>query len=140
MKFNFKGFGTTKKTLSPELKEAMQLIDAQSHGYKWLVSNTSNDKEASQKLAQFVMRCLGFVKKQDSSIGRGEKMSKKRLDLFQMQFARMLAYNFYAQMAVALAEIEPTGVEGMSIHKTICALCEATDEQLQNLDKMFPVA
>ena len=132
MKNVFKGFGTPNK---PDIKE---LVDSNIKGYGWLKSQVSDDKEASQKLAQFVMRCLGFIKDKEDTMPAKKKLTKQKFELYQMQFARMLAYGYYTDMAIALAEFEPTGVEGMSIPKTIGALCEATDEQLQNLAQMFP--
>ena len=127
----FKGFGKPKKL------DLRQFVDTNLKGYGWLKSQVSDDKDASQKLAKFVMRCLGFIKDKEATTPAQKKLSKEDLDLYQMQFARMLAYGYYTQMSLALAEFEPTGVEGMTVSKTIDVLSEATDEQLQNLEAMF---
>lgn len=130
----FKGFGKPNKRIRRDIK---QFVDVNLKGYGWLQTQLSNDKEASQRLAQFVMRCLGIIKDNNSTVTELKKLSKNGKDNFQMEFARMLTYSYYTQMAIALAEFEPTGVEGMSVSKTVDALCEATDEQLENLNTMF---
>lgn len=129
----FKGFGKPKKRVDPDLK---RFVDANLKGYAWLKAQVSDDKDASQKLAKFVMRCLGIIKDMKIAPTR-EKLSGEKYALYQLQFARMLAYGYYTQMSVALAEFEPTGVDGMSITKTVDVLMRATDEQLQNLEAMF---
>ena len=130
----FKGFGKPKEETNPDLK---RFVDANLKGYGWLKDQVSEDKDASQKLAQFVMRCLGFVKDKEAETPARKKLSGEKLDLYQMQFARMLAYGYYTQMSIALAEFEPTGVDGMSVTKTVDVLMQATDEQLQNLEAMI---
>lgn len=130
----FKGFGKPKEGANPELK---QFVDANLKGYGWLRAQVSDDKDASQKLAQFVMRCLGFIKDKEVTTPARKKLTKDKYDLYQMQFARMLAYGYYTQMSIALAEFEPTGVEGMTVSKTVDALSQATDKQLENLEEMF---
>ena len=124
----FKGFGQSKPQIEQEFKD---FVDTHSKGYAWLRDKVSNDKDASQKLAQFVMRCLRLIKAEDFKVF--EKLSGDRLEQFQMQSARMLAYGYYTDMSVALAQNEPTGIGGMSIASTIDVLCQATDEQLENL-------
>ena len=131
----FKGFGNRKE--GKDGREFKQFVDANLKGYGWLKHQVSDDKDASQKLAQFVMRCLGFVKDKELVPPERWKLSNEDIDQFQMKFARMLAYIYYTEMSIALAEHEPTGVEGMSITKTVDVLSEATDEQLQNLEAMF---
>ena len=130
----FKGFGKPKSLVNPKVQE---FVDANLKGYGWLKDQVSDDKDASQKLAQFVMRCLGFVKDKEAETPARKKLSGEKLDLYQMQFARMLAYGYYTQMSIALAEFEPTGVDGMSVTKTVDVLMQATDEQLQNLEAMI---
>lgn len=129
----FKGFGQQQQsTIRPEFKE---FVDVNLHGYEWLKAQVSNDKDASRQLAQFVMRCLGIIKTWDAPAFN--KLSGRKLDDFQMQFARMLAYGYYTDMSMALADNEPSGIEGMSVASTINALSQATDEQLHNLDAMY---
>jgi hypothetical protein len=123
----FKGFGKPKQEKLPDIK---QLVDVNLKGYWWLQAKLSNDKDASQKLAQFVVRCVGIIK------DKGVTYTPKQ-DELQLQFARVIAYVYYTQMSVALAEFEPTGVDGMSITKTIDVLSEATDEQLKGLEEIF---
>ena len=128
----FKGFGQPKDNIQPQFK---QFVDTYSQGYAWLSDEVSNDKDATQKLAQFVMRCLAIIKSKPAPAFA--KYSGSKLEEFQMQFARMLAYGYYATMSHALAENEPSGVEGMSCASTINVLCQATDEQLHNLDAIY---
>ena len=130
----FKGFGKPKERVNPDLK---RFVDANLKGYGWLKDQVSDDKDASQKLAQFVMRCLGYIKDKEVATPAKKKLTKDKFELYQMQFARMLAYGYYTQMSIALAEFEPTGVDGMSVTKTVDVLNQATDEQLQKLDAML---
>ena len=124
----FKGFGQPKPQIRQEFKDR---VDTYIGGYAWLRDKVSSDKDTSQKLAQFVMRCLGIIKTWDAPAFN--KLSGRKLDDFQMQFARMLAYGYYTEMSMALADNEPSGIEGMSIASTIDVLCQATDDQLKNL-------
>ena len=134
---NFKGFGTPKKDSRQEqLKEAQDFLGGNLRGYDWLKSKTSDDKVASQQLAQFVMRCVEIVKGRQPNFV-ANLSNQKKADEFRMMLARMLTYTYYTQMSIALAEFEPSGVEGMTIPKTIAALCDTTDEQLHQLDEML---
>lgn len=128
----FKGFGQQQSTIDSKFKE---MVDVNLHGYEWLKAQVSNDKDASRQLAQFVMRCLATIKKQDSPAK--DKMSGSKLAEFQMYWARMLTYAYYTDMSIVLAENEPSGIQGMSVASTIDVLCQTTDEHLQMLSDCF---
>ena len=115
----FKGFG--KKDESIDFKK---IVDEGITQYEWLKDTVSFDKDASRKLAQTVMRLLGFQPERSKVV-----FTKEENDLIALKFARMATYFAYQNMAVELFK-SGTPAESMTPSTVIDSICEATDEQL----------
>ena len=115
----FKGFG--KKDESLDFKK---IVDEGLTQYEWLKDTVSFDKDASRKLAQTVMRLLGFQPERSKAV-----FTKEENELIALKFARMATYFAYQSMAVELFK-SGTPAESMTPSFVIDCVCKASDEQL----------
>ena len=123
----FKGFGNKRvreNTHQDESIDFKQLVDEGLKQYEWLKDKLSTDKKASMKLAQTVMRLLGFQPERSNVV-----FTKEENELNSLKFARMATYFVYQSMAYSLVE-NGTPVEKMTPAFVVDCICEASDEQL----------
>ena len=86
---NFKGFGQPKS----KKDDVKDMVHSTLNTYYWLKDKLSGDKEASQMLAQLVMR---FSKHVDGTVYQEEG--------FQIHMGRLLTANAYQHTAICMAE------------------------------------
>ena len=117
---NFKGFGTPKS----KKEDVKDFVHANLDTYYWLKEKLSGDKEASQLLAQLVMRFSQQVDK-----------SRFNEEGFEIHMGRLLTANAYRDTSFAIAE-SGFPIEQMSIASTLKEVVLVADE----LDRRASVA
>ena len=109
---NFKGFGQPKS----KQDDVKDFVHGNLNTYYWLKDKLSDDREASQLLAQLVMR---FSKQVDKSRFNDEG--------FEIHMGRLLTANAYRDTAFFIAE-SGFPIEQMTIASTLKEVVLVADE------------